>query len=91
MKQEPFTIQIGRRIVLREARRMRDSMRRRKPAMVHGLRSINFSFLRFSGIYRSRIACPFESFKISRSFITYYVMEITRKKLEFFSFQYVRS
>lgn len=29
MKQEPLTIQIGRRIVLREARRMRDPMRRR--------------------------------------------------------------
>jgi len=29
MKQEPLAIQIGRRIVLREARRMRDPMRRR--------------------------------------------------------------
>lgn len=29
MKQEPLTIQIGRRIVLREARRMRDPVRRR--------------------------------------------------------------
>ena len=29
MKQEPLAIQIGQRIVLREARRMRDPMRRR--------------------------------------------------------------
>lgn len=85
MKQEPLTIQIGRRIVLREARRMRDPMRRRTG---HGswptLDKLLFLpiFLEFTG--RELLS---KNFKISYLFIID-VMEFVRMRN--FNFQCVQ-
>lgn len=85
MKQEPLTIQIGRRIVLREARRMRDPMRRRTG---HGswltLDKLLFLpiFLEFIG--RELLS---KNFKISYLFIID-VMEFVR--IRNFNFRYVQ-
>lgn len=60
MKQEPLTIQIGRRIVLRQARRMRDPVRRRTGRGSRPTRFDKYPLVIFWS--RSRIARSFENF-----------------------------
>lgn len=72
MKQEPLTIQIGRRIVLREARRMRDPMRRRTGRGSWPTLDKLLFLAIFLGFTGRGLLCPFENFKISCLFIICY-------------------